>query len=340
MDINEFFKSHSLESIYQKTNISIEILERIKNKEWDKLKKVQAIGFLRIIEREFGVDLSDLKEECKEFFKNYNNEKPLSPIDLVDAEVASGGGNKAITFVLTVVSLVAIIYAGWYYLGKQDDEEETKATYKGINVDVNSSTDMDKEKKKAIIIEQTQEDSDGEQNLEEDGKRKFNLDSENGDKNGKVVDTKTKKEVETLLNESKDKNSSNKFKLTVENNNTDSNETLTASTEENTTTAQESEKATFDKATIKSNTKKLWLGIYNLSTGKRDSRTIKEPLEIDLSNGDVAVVTGHGLLTITAGDETKKLNTAKKQYILLSKEEGIKFLTKKEYRDLTKKRAW
>ncbi len=70
MNAKEFFEKYSIEEITQKTKISPITLRFIRNKEFDKIPRAKFFGFLKIIEKEFNVDLSDLKEE-------YNNFNPI-----------------------------------------------------------------------------------------------------------------------------------------------------------------------------------------------------------------------------------------------------------------------
>lgn len=63
MSAEKFFNEHSIEEISKKTKISPISLRFIKNREYDKIPRVKFIGFIKLIEREFKVDLSDLIEE-------------------------------------------------------------------------------------------------------------------------------------------------------------------------------------------------------------------------------------------------------------------------------------
>ncbi len=99
---------------------------------------------------------------------------------------------------------------------------------------------------------------------------------------------------------------------------------------------------TVELAKIVSTAKKLWIGIYNLNSKKRETKilTRKTPLELVLSKGDYAVVTGHNKFEVEIGEEKKSFPKKGKVYFLLSKKEGFKKLTKAEYRKVTKRRAW
>ena len=63
MNAEKFFEKHTIEEISQKTKISPISLRFIRNKEFDKIPRAKFFGFINIIEKEYNVDLSDLKEE-------------------------------------------------------------------------------------------------------------------------------------------------------------------------------------------------------------------------------------------------------------------------------------
>ncbi|GAB6074530.1 hypothetical protein [Nautilia lithotrophica] len=63
MNANDFFEQYSIEIINKRTRISPISLRYIKNKEFEKIQRVKFLGFIRIIEKEFNVDLSELIEE-------------------------------------------------------------------------------------------------------------------------------------------------------------------------------------------------------------------------------------------------------------------------------------
>ncbi len=78
MNAEKFFNEHSLEEISKKTKISPISLRFIKNKEFDKIPRVKFVGFIKLIEREFGVDLNGLIEEY-DSLNNTNKKEKKTP---------------------------------------------------------------------------------------------------------------------------------------------------------------------------------------------------------------------------------------------------------------------
>ncbi|HHO42557.1 MAG TPA: hypothetical protein ENN12_04275 [Epsilonproteobacteria bacterium] len=74
MQFEEILEENGMPSIHKQTKISIEHLTKLFARDFSGLKKVQAYGFLSILEREYDVDLSDIKEECESYFAPSTNE--------------------------------------------------------------------------------------------------------------------------------------------------------------------------------------------------------------------------------------------------------------------------
>lgn len=128
MPLNDLIKEYSLRTIEQQTNISTNNLLKLSNKEWDKLQKAHVSGFINILEREYGIDLSDLKEEANSFYATHKAPQINRPIDLVDASSVSGSGSKIVTNIVTLLTLALIAYASWFYFLKADDNQSSDSS--------------------------------------------------------------------------------------------------------------------------------------------------------------------------------------------------------------------
>ncbi len=375
---------YSLKTISEKTNITLENLEKIKEKDWAHFKKPQLNGLLSIIEREFNVDLSDLKAEANAYFKEHHNKEPECPIDMVDAATVGGGGNRFLSNLITVISLCAVGYAGWYYFvesKKQNIVDTNITTYEkdngmfkdtinsakhilGTTSDSNKTKSKDnsqnQQKPKQETISQDSKDVVGDSNKElatkETAKiesKKFDITTINQDKESS---TKKENESNTVIKQDSNANNAN-----VEANNTvnkdseakseadkllkelDTNSSSVENNEDNTTTDVSSESnssvANITKATINLKSKRLWLGIYDLTTHKRITKTIKKPFTLNIGEDKFAIVTGHNRFEIATNNGVKTFAKKGKVYFTIDKD-GIKQLDRREYRKVTKRRAW
>jgi hypothetical protein len=75
MLLSEILKENSVQSINNKTKISIDTLNKIIAKDFRSFKKVQAFGFISILEREYGGRIDDLHDECEEYFASLAKEE-------------------------------------------------------------------------------------------------------------------------------------------------------------------------------------------------------------------------------------------------------------------------
>lgn len=66
-------KEIGAQKIYEQTHISKEHVQAIIHNSFEGLNKVQILGFISILEREYGVDLSEIRDEAIIYFDDHNN---------------------------------------------------------------------------------------------------------------------------------------------------------------------------------------------------------------------------------------------------------------------------
>jgi hypothetical protein len=117
MQLNEILENNTLRDMCVKTNIAEKNIEAIMNSEFDKIRKTNAIGFISIIEREYNVDLSELKKQALEYYETvYEDTSITLSQDLMEESSGRSGFFKLIGFLL-------IIYAIWYAFENFDREK-------------------------------------------------------------------------------------------------------------------------------------------------------------------------------------------------------------------------
>jgi hypothetical protein len=72
----EAVKALGIERVHAETHISHNNLEAIFNKEFGRIHAVQFLGFISILEREYGADLSELREEFARYREEHAEEEP------------------------------------------------------------------------------------------------------------------------------------------------------------------------------------------------------------------------------------------------------------------------
>ncbi len=70
MELSEILEENNVQGIHKQTKISVDTLNRIISKDFSSFKKVQAFGFISILEREYGSSkVEDLRQACEEYFE-------------------------------------------------------------------------------------------------------------------------------------------------------------------------------------------------------------------------------------------------------------------------------
>ena len=115
MQLNEILEENTIKSISQKTKISEENLENLLAANFDVLKKIKALGFISILEREYNADLSALKEEVLAFYSQGKEDHGFTVGLPMDDEKKG----KSKLFLFLILALLA--YASWYFFTQFDN---------------------------------------------------------------------------------------------------------------------------------------------------------------------------------------------------------------------------
>ena len=117
MQLNEILEEHTVNAISKRTNISEPNIEALIEADFGKIKRVKAMGFISIIEREYNADLSNIKEQALEYY-NDHNEKVSVTLGMPMPEEKKGK-SKWFKFVVFLL----IVYAIWYAFINYDQEK-------------------------------------------------------------------------------------------------------------------------------------------------------------------------------------------------------------------------
>lgn len=118
----EDLQSLGTEKIHEKTHISRDKLELVLTKSYGDIGRVQFMGFLSILEREYGIDLNDIRVEYTAFWEEHGPATP--PKESVILQPKSNTKQK---WVFAAVVLIAVLMGGGYvlqnFLSTQPGEE-------------------------------------------------------------------------------------------------------------------------------------------------------------------------------------------------------------------------
>ena len=124
-ELNEIIEENTLPTISKKTRISVQNLEALLKRDWGRLKKVQALGFLSILEREYHLDLSDMRADCRAYYETHGEEEAQGPVITPIPEPQRRGPSKGL---LSLVVLLAVLGASVYLYSPVDQGQEENKT--------------------------------------------------------------------------------------------------------------------------------------------------------------------------------------------------------------------
>jgi hypothetical protein len=108
-DILKPIKEHDIESLHYRTKISPQYIKALLKRDFSKFTKVQFLGFVSILEREFGIDLSSYKDE---YFTALGTEYEATPeIEnfISKKEPATENNKKIIPIIIVILLLISVI---------------------------------------------------------------------------------------------------------------------------------------------------------------------------------------------------------------------------------------
>jgi hypothetical protein len=147
MQLSEILEENTIKSISQKTKIPEDNLENLLAANFDALKKVKALGFISILEREYHADLSQLKEEALAFYSQGKEDHSIT----VGSPIMEEKKGKSKLFLLLVLALLA--YASWYFFTQFDKKHLSELISFIDEQKIENSVSEDDENKNEVSIE-------------------------------------------------------------------------------------------------------------------------------------------------------------------------------------------
>jgi hypothetical protein len=296
MQLDEIREKYTIKEISYLTNISEENLIKLFEKDFKNIRKINALGFISILAREYKADLVDLDTEAREYYAQFTPERTANLG--ITKPMLQQPQEKPKIFFFVILALLA--YSTWYFLTQFDKNNLSKlmpfiedSTIERFvsNPEINQSIES------SLMIGNT---------------------IEAAKTNPKVIKVeKTESIVLDSNNSKEEKTEEVTEKLKIEE----------QSEEENTSKPKESAKQVH-ASIIPHN--RLWFGIINTSTKKRDHFSVAEPYSIDISEATWLIATSSASFSLKLNDKKEDYKDSKEHYFSINKEE-IKSLSKAEY---------
>lgn len=302
----------NLKEVAAKTQIELDFLEALVEKNFAVLSRFNVKGFVKILSREYELDFSDFNEEY-EAYLNENNPTPQTKSKMITPKLNaySQKSSNAWPFLIVLIVLV-IIGSGIYYF-------DTLKTFFKDEQNNTSATVID-------IIGQAQE----------------NLKSLGGNNvvvidNNKAQETNQTESVLPSQNISLQENDKN---ISIENNISENNTTL-LDEEKNTQIQEDTNTPKTDslkEAHFKTSTK-IWIGLIDLKSLKKTSFVKEKDFNISLDK-DQLILTGAAALTMFDQENKEQKFPAGISKRFLIKDGKITSISAAEFVKLNKGKEW
>ncbi|HEG3374246.1 TPA: hypothetical protein SC034_001306 [Campylobacter jejuni] len=302
----------NLKEVAAKTQIELDFLEALVEKNFAVLSRFNVKGFVKILSREYELDFSDFNEEY-EAYLNENNPTPQTKSKMITPKLDaySQKSSNAWPFLIVLIVLV-IIGSGIYYF-------DTLKTFFKDEQNNTSATVID-------IIGQAQE----------------NLKSLGGNNvvvidNNKAQETNQTESILPSQNISLQENDKN---ISIENNISENNTTL-LDEEKNTQIQEDTNTPKTDslkEAHFKTSTK-IWIGLIDLKSLKKTSFVKEKDFNISLDK-DQLILTGAAALTMFDQENKEQKFPAGISKRFLIKDGKITSISAAEFVKLNKGKEW
>ncbi len=294
-------KEIGIEKISVNTHITEPNIEAILNREFEKLNPTKAIGFVKILEREYGVDLSEWKKEFKAYREQIKKEQEKIFVAVSDEEEEREAGGKLL-LIIGIVALIIIAYGTYMFLNSHSSQNTPKVPKSNISKENELKPEIENEELKI---------------------------SSNSKPNNTLQEINKTESVE--INETNETNISIKEQNATQN--MENNQTIQNQNENN----QTSLKLIHESFTL-SPRSRIWVGVIYLDNFKRKQFLTDQNITLDAKR-DFLIVTGHGKFDIFIDEEKYHYNDPFKVR-LLYKNQNLEKIDANTFKTLNRGKSW
>ena len=310
----EKLESIGINEIAKTTHIEVDYIRWILQKDFDSLKDTNVKAYVKILEREYEVDLQPWLDEFNaNNIEDFTLKKETKFNNPLKQKVAITEHKKLPKFLFWLVLLVIIV---WVIFNFKLYEIDKFLNFKEPKTKVYSTN--------STMIDETN------LKLEKTGVEILNLDDKTPELNLKGTDLSSEENLEEVADENESLNALEKLTMLNEDENLSS-ENLTDKEPLNKNLAKDQKQGI-------NPTEKIWIGIIDLKTGSKITKTTDKFFEFDISK-DQLILTGHGLFTLNTKEKEEKFND-KNPHRFLIKKGDVNAISYDEFLKLNKGKAW
>ncbi|WP_024954928.1 hypothetical protein [Sulfurospirillum arcachonense] len=311
MDKIKVLEEIGLKKVSQETHIEEKYIKYMIDCDFDKLNRINTLGFVKILSREYQLDLSTWNEAFEEYWQENRHEEDNDGLFIVVDDNKKSKKFLVFLLILLVGSILSILFSIF----------QDKIDF--VNYMNNGTSSYEQ----ASIVQETQESLDMVKNNDQEDNA--TIAQINADETlDETVDTVVQEDVEKEeIIQTVDKNDTvdTEKKIPI-------NETITK------TEVYEKNSPRFKDEAIIIPHNKLWVGIIYLDDKKRRSYLGEGNFSIDISREQI-ITTGHGSFDLSAKDGIKKFNKQAPMRFLV-KDANITEISWRRFRELNEGKAW
>ncbi len=335
-DIN-IIEELGIKEVSKKTHIEAKFLHFMITKQFGKLNKTNTLGFVKILRREYNLDLRGWVEEFEAYIKEHeqtNDTKTKNP--LFTQENNHKKSNTKIWLYFSIFILL-VAFAFWKFNGMKFIEDFKHK----LNLQTNIQKPIVDENISDIDIVQNEDDENildiSDENITEELNEQNitqNIQTDEIPNNETLKNTdETQQEQNTTQERSEEANQT--LPIKQQENIMQTNDDENISTKEQNITKQIQEKITQAFITPK---RKMWIGIIDLKTHKKKQYSTQNMITLQLNHPQL-IMTGHGDFIFKYGNEENSYTSKLKKYYII-KNGTIKQIDKKEFIANNKGKSW
>jgi len=294
MQLNDILEENSVKAISAKTKISEENLENLFNKNFETLKKVKALGFISILEREYGADLANLRQDAYEYYGDRTEDQSIA-LGLQPSEEKKGTSKFLIFLIVLLLGA-----SSWYFL-TQIDKKNVSEFLPFLDESTIDSFMGQKDDTEAVV---------------------GNLSIAKVSKD-EALESRPEESGETVVPAAKEATLIEDKSVEITQSVTD----ITPTTEdENVPVTEETPTTLISIVPVN----RLWFGLINTETKERKHFSTSLAYDLEIGEEGWLLATSSAPFSIVSAKEIKEFNDAKEHYFKIDKN-GIVPLDKSEY---------
>lgn len=315
--LSDLKAQYGIQGIHERTYIAVFKIEAILNKDYEQFDRTTAIGFIRILEREYNLDLSAWIEDYDDYcqahglLKTDEYDTTFTDVNVKIDHYEKRASPKWLNIAIGIIVLLVISgYLAFHYL----DTDNALSI-----LDSNTTKHENPSEPNATDTESGDDENEGEETTNEET---------NQTENNATAPTTAK-----------------------DTNNTAATAPAAAAAPAVTTSAPTTTpKPAETNATAKTQTltfnvgddiagRQLWIGVLYVGSKRRVHQIVTNELNLQVKE-PMLFVTGHGRFSVGIDGNLQKLNYAAPIYLYYAPNEGVRVISEAEFREINGGRGW